>query len=158
MALNDLDRITQETLQQVNRALREPMPPLDLEAISRETLAMFSGPESRPPITVWLHASQTLINEGYVLPATQTGVSPNPYSVASTHWYQPDFVYVFRSLGIPVWQYPTEYAFVSEDGYIYEVLPDKPSGDPSDPTHGRFARCRSARILRIFSVRKPSDR
>lgn len=157
-ALNDLERMSQETLQQVDRALREPMPPLDLEATSRETLAMLSGPECRPTTTAWLHASQTLINEGYVLPSTQTGVSPNPISVASTHWYQPDFVYVFRSLGIPIWQYPAEYAFVPDDGYIFEVLPDQPSDDSSDPTHGRFARCRSARILRIFSVRKPRDR
>lgn len=38
-----------------------------------------------------------------MLPATQTGVSQNPYSVASTHWYQPEFVYVYRSLGIPAY-------------------------------------------------------
>lgn len=99
--MNDLDRISQETLQQVNRALREPSHPLDLEAITRETLAMLSGPQSGPDSRAWLHASQTLIHDAYVLPATQTGVSPNPYSVASTHWYQPDFVYLFRSLGIP---------------------------------------------------------
>ena len=92
-----------------------------------------------------------------MLPSTQTGVSPNPYSIASTHWYSPEFVYIFQSLGIPVWQYPTEYAFVPKDGYIYEVLPDQLPEDPADPTNERFARCRTARILRIFSVRKPRD-
>jgi hypothetical protein len=114
-------------------------------------------------ILMWIHASPAFIANGdYVLSPEESGYSPRWADAETVRraeergLYRRDHVCVIKSIGASFRDHIDQFSFVTEQSYIYEVLPIGPLEPDRDfPGHPSWWCCPRAQVLSC--LRRPQS-